>query len=108
MSSKPSTQEKQPNDLLIIPQAKAAIPNENLAPADQNAVVAAWETYGTTTEHSNTEATWKVAICHIRNAAPRITTVLTIPRIPAQPAPRPATHADNAASTPTLSAPQSA
>ncbi len=108
MNTTGSTTQNRPPDLLIIPQARATIPNENLTPVEQNLVLEAWQTFGNTPSQSNTQATWKVAVCHIRNATPHITATLTLPRQIVQPAPHPATHAGNAASTPTSNAPQSA
>lgn len=105
MNSSISTTKENNYDLLIIPQAGATIPGKHLTEQEANDAVAAWRDYGNKTPHSNTTATWKVAVAHIINGQPTITSTLTIPTHLEQHAPHPVKHADNAASTPASSAP---
>lgn len=65
-------------DLLVIPQARTIMPAPHLSPDEAKAAEHAWHRFGNT---SNTtfEQTWKVAIAHIKDDGPHITSQLTIP-----------------------------
>lgn len=107
MNYEPPTQKATGPDLVILPQAHKLIPGEHLTTDEQAAVTQAWHNYNPFEQHSNT-GTWNAHIVHIINGHPTVTATVTLPKRPTPPAPAPATHANNDASTPVLSAPQSA
>ena len=65
-------------DLLVIPQTRTITPAPHLTPHEAKAAEHAWHRFGNT---SNTtfEQTWKIAIAHIKDDGPHITSQLTIP-----------------------------
>lgn len=99
--------QNRPPDLIVVPQKGLTLPNSDLPPFEQEAVQHDWAQFGHTPTIDNPD-TWLIQIWHIKNGTPRPTSTLTLPKQTTQPAQRPATHADNAASTLATSAPQSA
>lgn len=99
MNSKPHEQKATAPDLVILPQAHKIIPGEHLTPTEQHDATQAWRNY-LTFEHLSNTGTWEAHIIHIINGRPTVTNTVTLPKQPTPPAPAPATHADNAASTP--------
>ena len=96
-----------PPDLLVIPQRGITLPGEHLTEIEQTAVQADWAMFG---NHplATTGQTWLIQTWHIIGGVPQATSEITLPRQSTLSAPHPATHADNAASTPASSAPQAA
>lgn len=66
------------HDLLVIPQAKITQPAPHLTPQQSTKVTQAWKDYGNTSNPSF-EQTWTVAIAHIVDGVPAITTTMLIP-----------------------------
>lgn len=66
------------HDLLVIPQAKITQPAPHLTPQQAIKATQAWQDYGNTPNPSF-EQTWTVAIAHIVDGAPAITTTMLIP-----------------------------
>lgn len=67
-----------PYDLLVIPQAGITQPAPHLTPQQATKVTKAWRDYGNTPNQSF-EHTWTVAVAHIVDGAPTITTTMHIP-----------------------------
>lgn len=97
MNSNTSTTKAKTPDLLILPQAGAIIPGQHLTPEQAEQAKKDWNDYGNTPTESNTRTVWNIAVAHILNGQPTITSTLTIPTRTEQPAPHLATRAGNAA-----------
>lgn len=65
-------------DLLVIPQAGITQPAPHLTPTQASEAAQAWRNYGNIPTRSF-EQTWTVAIAHIVDGAPTITTTMRIP-----------------------------
>ena len=65
-------------DLLVIPQAGITQPAPHLTPTQASEATQAWRDYGNTPNPSF-EHTWTIAVAHIVDGAPTITTTMLIP-----------------------------
>lgn len=65
-------------DLLVIPQAGITQPAPHLTPTQASEAAQAWHNYGNTPTPSF-EHVWTVAVAHIVDGAPTITTTMRIP-----------------------------
>ena len=100
-----TTNQSRNPDLIVVPQRGTAFPNRNLTKLEQEAVKKDWANFGHHPQADN-DQTWLIQVWHIKNGTPTITREITLPRQTMLPWPHPATHANNAASKPTSSAPQ--
>ena len=63
-----------PPDLLVIPQTGSQIPGDHLTPQEADDVRTAWANYDAPGPRA-----WNIAIAHIINGEPRITSRVTLP-----------------------------
>ena len=67
-----------PPDLVVIPQAGTLMPGEHLSENDRAEVLQTWRDWGSTPIHPSRD--YRVAVCHIIDGQPRVTTTLTLPK----------------------------